>query len=83
MKKHLNRVKNPENTNLRGSITVQLICLFCLVSAASLMLNYHQLCLFSQIQTCQTGGQPYIDTSPTYGECSLVEIFDHSQWLKC
>ena len=34
-------VKKPENTNLRGSITVRLTsCLFCLDSAALLMLSY-------------------------------------------
>ena len=37
----------PENTNLRGSITVRpTSCLFCLDSAALLMLNSHQLYLF-------------------------------------
>ena len=29
-----------------------------------LMLNEEQFNLFSQIQTSQTGGQPYSDTSP-------------------
>ena len=60
----------PENINLRGIITVWLTsCLFCLDSAAFLMLS--QLYLFSQIQTSQTVGQLNSDTS-TYGECSLV-----------
>ena len=31
---------------------------------------YFMLYLFGQIQTSQTGGQPYSDTSP-YGESSL------------
>ena len=35
--------------------------------SCSMMLNEH---LFGQIQTSQTGGQPYNDTSP-YGECSI------------
>ena len=35
------------------------------------ILNYQQIYLFGQIQTSQTGGQLYNDTSP-YGECSLV-----------
>ena len=36
------------------------------------MLNEQNFYLFGQIQTSQTGGQPYGDTSP-YGECSLFE----------
>ena len=51
-------------TNLRGSITVRLTKL-CLDSAALLMLNeQQQLFLFSQIQTSQTGCQPYSDLPP-------------------
>ena len=38
------------------------------------MLNYSQLYLFGQIQTGQTGGQPYSDTSP-YDECSLPKVY--------
>ena len=58
------------NTNLRGSVPVQLTsCLFCLDSGA---LNEQQFCLFGQIETSQKGGQPYSDTSP-YGGCSLVK----------
>ena len=54
-----------ENYNLRGSITLRLTsCLFCLDSAALRMLNEQQFYLFGQIQTIQTGGQPYSDTSP-------------------
>ena len=45
-------------------------CLFCLDLAALLLLIHHQLYLFGWIQTSQTGGQLYSDTSP-YGECSL------------
>ena len=45
-------------------------CLFFMDSAAMLMLNWQQLYLFGQIQTSQTGGQPYNDTSP-YGQYSL------------
>ena len=40
-------------------------------SAALLMLNEQQFVLFGQIQTSQTGGHLYSDTSP-YGECSLL-----------
>ena len=39
-------------------------CLFCLDSAALLMLNEEPLYLFGQIQTSQTGGQLYSDTFP-------------------
>ena len=54
-----------ENTNLRGSIPGWLIsCLLYLDSAALLMLNEQQFYLCDQIQTSQTGGQPYNDTSP-------------------
>ena len=35
------------------------------------MLNEQQIYLFGQIQTSQTGGKPYSDTTP-YGECSLI-----------
>jgi len=49
-----------KNTYLRGSITVHPTS--CL--AALLMLNEQQFNLFGQIQTSQTGGQPYSDTSP-------------------
>ena len=55
-----------------GSITVQLTsCLFSLDSAALLMLNEQQFYLFCHIQTCQTGGQLFSDTS-IYGEFSLL-----------
>ena len=55
-----------ENTYLRGSTTVRLTSsLFCLDSAALLMLNEKQFYLLGQIQPCQTGGQSYSDTSPT------------------
>ena len=54
-----------ENTNIRGSITVQLTsCLFCLDSAALLMLNEQQFFLLGQTQTSSTGGQRYSDTLP-------------------
>ena len=60
-----------ENTNLRGSITVQLTSsLTGLDSAALLVLNEQQFYLFCQIQTSQTVGQPYSDTF-SYGDCSL------------
>ena len=64
---------NPENTTLQEGITVQLTsCLFCLDSAALLILNEQQIYLYGQIQTSQTGGHPYSDTSP-YCESSLHE----------
>ena len=44
--------------------------MFGLDSAALFILNEQQFYLFGQIQTSQTGGQPYNDTSP-YGECSI------------
>ena len=60
-----------ENANLRGSITVWLTsCLFCLDSAALLMLHLQKFYLFGQIQT---GGQVYSDASP-YDECSLLDV---------
>ena len=37
------------------------------------MLNEQQFYLFVQIQTSQTGGQLYSDTSPN-GECSLASV---------
>ena len=43
---------------------VRLTGLFCLDSAALLMLNDQQFYLLGQIQTNQAGGQPYSDTSP-------------------
>ena len=55
----------------RRSITVRLtMFLFCLELAALLLWNKQQFYLFGQIETSQTGGQPYSDASP-YGECSL------------
>ena len=64
-------MSSSENSNLKGSITVQLIlCLFCLDSAALLMLNELQFYLFGQIQNSQTEGQPYSNTFP-YGVCCL------------
>ena len=42
-------------------------------SAALPILNQQQFFLLGQIQTNQTGGQLYCDTS-SYGECSLVII---------
>ena len=36
------------------------------------MINQQQIYLFGQIQTSQTGGQPYSDSSPyKVSECSL------------
>ena len=69
----------PDNTYyLRESITVRLTsCLFCLYSAALLILNLQQLCLFGQIQTSQTWGQPYSDTSVSeYARIIWYHIID-------
>ena len=38
------------------------------------MLIYQHIWPFGRIQTCQTVGKPYSDTSP-YGECSLPWAF--------
>ena len=54
-----------ENTYFWGSITVWLTsCLFCLDSTALPTSIEQQFNLFGQIQTSQTGGQLYSDTSP-------------------
>ena len=50
--------------------TTDLLFIF-LDSAALLVLNEQQFYLYGQIQTSQTGGQPYSDTS-SYGQCSLL-----------
>ena len=47
---------------VRGSITARMTS--CLDSAGLLMLKEKQIYLFGQIQTSQTRGQPYNDTSP-------------------
>ena len=44
------------------------------------MLNEQQFYLFVQIQTSQTGGQLYSDTSPN-GECSLASVL--SRLVNC
>ena len=61
---------------VRGSISVWLTsCLIRLDSAALLYSNDQQIYLFGQIQTSQTRGQLYSDTSPyEVSECSLVTI---------
>ena len=43
-----------ENANLRGSITVQLICLYCVDSAVLIMLNCQQFYWFGQIRSSAT-----------------------------
>ena len=45
-----------------------------------MMLNEHQFYLFGQIQTSQTGGQLYSDTS-SYGECSLAYVNQIDLWI--
>ena len=59
-----------EITNLRGSITVPLTYYFLFGFSCSAKLNELQFYLFGQIQTSQTGGQPYSDASPN-DECFL------------
>ena len=51
---------------IKGSIIVpQHSSFICLASAfLLLLLNEQQIYLFRQIQTSQTGGPPYSDTSP-------------------
>ena len=67
---------HPENTKLRGSITVLLTsCLFCLDSAALPMLNLKQPKLFGQIQTSQTGVKPYSDTFLMVSVICLILVF--------
>ena len=65
----------------RGSITVQLTtCLTGQDSAALVMLNQIEIYNFGQIQTSQTGGQLYSDTSPyEVSECSLYKV-STDQW---
>ena len=67
-------------TNLRGSIAVWLTsCLFCLDSAAMLMLyEQHFRYLFRQIRTSQTGGLLYSDTFP---QC-MVSVLCPNMWPK-
>ena len=62
--------------SVRGSITVQLTSsLNGLDSVALLMVNLQQIYLFDQIQTSQTGGQPYSYASPyKVSECYLWPI---------
>ena len=60
-----------DNINLWG---IQLTsCLFCLDSAALLILKEQQFYLFGPIQNSQTGGQLFSNTSPFAG-CSLIKV---------
>ena len=54
--------------------------LFCLESAALIMLNQQQIYLIGQIQNRKTGVQPYKDTCP-YGECSLFQAAVIIWWI--
>ena len=71
--KYSSVTSSPSTLIGQGSITVWLtFCLTGLDSNALLMFNQQQINLFSQIQTSQTGGQLYSDTSPyKVSECSL------------
>ena len=63
--------------NLRGSITVWLTsCLLSSDLAAFYMSNEQLFYLFGQIQSSQTGGQPYGGTYP-YGEYCMVLVIPH------
>ena len=56
--------KRPGLALFKKGITVRLTSyLFCLDSAALLLLNEKQFYLLGQTQTSQTGGQPYSDTA--------------------
>ena len=65
----MKRQLSQRTLTIGGSLTVRLVCLFNMDSAALFMSNEPQFYLVGRIQTSQTGGQPYSDTSP-YGECS-------------
>ena len=67
---------------LKGSITVwRTSGLFCFDSAALLMMNEQQFYLFGKIQTSQTGGQPYSDTSPYGDSVSVTRLGDICKFL--
>ena len=77
-----------ENTNLRGGITVWLTsCLLCLNSLVWLRLYEQQFYLYCQIQTSQTGGQLYSDTSPfvsfLWFTSSSYEFNTSGYWYHC
>ena len=59
---HLNGV-GPQALNGKYHCTADLLPSFCLELAALLRLNEQPFYLFGQIQTSQTGGHPYSDTS--------------------
>ena len=64
-----------------SKLVTLLTWIFCLYSAALLLLNYQQLFyLFGQIQTRQTGGQPYSDTSPFSKVFKYSNSQIHSGW---
>ena len=64
------------------------LIIFCDLAAALLMLKEQQIYLFGQIQTSQTGGQPYSDTSPMLSVLSfltktwstLVDVDEQPYW---
>ena len=66
---------------IRGIINERLTsCFTCLDSAALFMLNYQQIHLFGWIQTSQTVGQLYSNTSPyevsiLYPTCKETNLF--------
>ena len=70
-------------TQKRESITAWLAsCLIGLDSAALLVLQSKQFYLFGQIQSSQTGGQQFSDTS-TYGTTLPYAVFNNqSDYLK-
>ena len=58
---------------LKGKYHCTADLLFISNLADSLLLNLHRPYSFVRIQSRQTGGQLYSDTSP-YGECSLLSV---------
>ena len=57
--------------------------LFCVDSAALLLLNEQQFYWFGQIQTSRTGGKPYSDTSPMLSILLLDPIDLKSDHFVC
>ena len=71
---HLNGV-GPQALNGKYHCTADLLPSFCLELAALLKLNEQPFYLFGQIQTSQTGGHPYSDTSHSVSVPSLFDPF--------
>ena len=79
----LNEAKNYTYSRqhyLKGFTVELTFCLFCLDSAALGMLNEQPVLLFGQIQTSQTRGQPYSDSSPNGLMFFAYSIVPTSRW---